>query len=78
MLSDSFPNEHDDLLPKRYEFPSEKLKLGKLLGEGAFGIVVKGTAQNILRYEGETMVAVKMLKERADKDVSNKTKFSFN
>lgn len=64
-------DEQADLLPydKKYEFPREKLKLGKQLGAGAFGIVIKGIAQGILPYEDETIVAVKMVKQMADNEV---------
>lgn len=64
-------DEQADLLPydKKYEFPREKIKLGKQLGAGAFGIVIKGIAQGILPYEEETTVAVKMVKQMADNEV---------
>lgn len=64
-------DEQAELLPydKKYEFPREKLKLGKQLGAGAFGVVVKGLAQGILPYEDETTVAVKMVKQTADNEV---------
>lgn len=64
-------DEQADLLPynKKYEFPREKLKLGKQLGAGAFGIVIKGTAQGIVPFEDETTVAVKMVKQMADIEV---------
>lgn len=64
-------DEQADLLPydRKYEFPREKLKLGKKLGAGAFGVVVKGIAQGILPYEEETTVAVKMVKQMADNEV---------
>lgn len=66
-------DEQADLLPydKKYEFPREKLKLGKQLGAGAFGIVIKGIAQGILPYEDETIVAVKMVKQMADNEVGS-------
>lgn len=64
-------DEQADLLPydKKYEFPREKLKLGKQLGAGAFGVVVKATAEKILHYEDESTVAVKMVKKQADNEV---------
>lgn len=64
-------DEQADLLPydKKYEFSRERLKLGKQLGAGAFGVVVKGTAHGILPYEDETTVAVKMVKQTADNEV---------
>ncbi|XP_055298875.1 vascular endothelial growth factor receptor 1-like isoform X17 [Sitodiplosis mosellana] len=64
-------DEQADLLPydKKYEFPREKIKLGKQLGAGAFGVVIKGIAQGIVPYEEETTVAVKMVKKMADNEV---------
>ncbi|XP_054721294.1 vascular endothelial growth factor receptor 1-like [Uloborus diversus] len=57
-----------DLLPydESWEFPKEKLKLGRTVGQGAFGRVVKALAFGLNDYETSTVVAVKMLKERAD------------
>lgn len=65
-------DEQADLLPydKKYEFPRDRLKLGKQLGAGAFGVVIKGVAQGIVPYENETTVAVKMVKQMADNEVS--------
>lgn len=36
-----------DLLPYNaiYEFPKEQLKLGKVIGDGAFGVVMDGIAK---------------------------------
>lgn len=60
-----------ELLPynRKYEFPRNKLKLGKQLGSGAFGVVVKAYAEGILPGEEETAVAVKMVKKMAGNDV---------
>lgn len=64
-------DEQAELLPynREYEFPREKLKLGKQLGAGAFGVVLKATAQGILPYEEESTVAVKMVKKQTDNEV---------
>lgn len=64
-------DEQADLLPynKDFEFPREDLKLGKQLGAGAFGIVVKAVAKGIVHYEEETTVAVKMVKPNTDNEV---------
>lgn len=64
-------DEQADLLPynKEFEFPRESLKLGKQLGAGAFGIVVKAVAKGIVHYEEESTVAVKMVKPNADNEV---------
>ena len=51
---------------REYEFPREKLKLGKLLGSGAFGRVLKGEASGIVSWEPVSTVAVKMVKPQAD------------
>ena len=51
---------------REYEFPREKLKLGKLLGSGAFGRVLKGEASGIVSWEPFSTVAVKMVKPQAD------------
>ena len=51
---------------REFEFPIDRLKLGKLLGSGAFGRVLKGEASGILSCEPVTTVAVKMVKPQAD------------
>ncbi|XP_021702029.1 vascular endothelial growth factor receptor 1 isoform X3 [Aedes aegypti] len=64
-------DEQADLLPYKseYEFPKEKLKLGKQLGAGAFGVVMKAIASGIMVNEDETVVAVKMVKKQTDNEV---------
>ncbi|KAM7171244.1 proto-oncogene tyrosine-protein kinase receptor Ret isoform 1-T1 [Macrochelys suwanniensis] len=49
----------------KWEFPRKNLVLGKTLGEGEFGKVVKATAFRLKGIAGYTTVAVKMLKENA-------------
>ncbi|XP_032884792.1 vascular endothelial growth factor receptor 2 isoform X3 [Amblyraja radiata] len=49
----------------KWEFPSDRLKLGKPLGRGAFGKVVEAAAFNIEKSSTCKTVAVKMLKEGA-------------
>ncbi|XP_061427258.1 proto-oncogene tyrosine-protein kinase receptor Ret isoform X1 [Lethenteron reissneri] len=49
----------------KWEFPRKNLALGKTLGEGEFGKVVKATAFRLKGKAGYTTVAVKMLKECA-------------
>lgn len=51
---------------KKWEFPREKLKLGKQLGSGAFGVVIKAKAYGICKGESVTTVAVKMVKTNGD------------
>lgn len=46
----------------KWEFPRKNLVLGKTLGEGEFGKVVKATAFRLKGKAGYTTVAVKMLK----------------
>nr|XP_024218987.1 vascular endothelial growth factor receptor 1 isoform X2 [Halyomorpha halys] len=60
--------EQADLLPydKKWEFPRDKLKLGKQLGSGAFGIVVKGQAYGLHEDNELVTVAVKMVKKTSD------------
>ncbi|KPJ01940.1 Vascular endothelial growth factor receptor 1 [Papilio xuthus] len=61
-------DEQAELLPydNRFEFPAEKLLLGKQLGAGAFGVVYKAEARGIINAEETTEVAVKMVKKTAD------------
>ncbi|KAH7978742.1 hypothetical protein HPB49_006574 [Dermacentor silvarum] len=54
--------EYELPLDPEWEFPRERLVLGKPLGEGAFGQVVKAEAYGLGDKEGPTIVAVKMLK----------------
>lgn len=64
-------NGQGDLLPydQKYEFPRENLVLGRQLGAGAFGVVVKAVAIGIDLTEAQTTVAVKMIKNNADYEV---------
>uniref|UniRef100_A0A8C4XAJ0 Platelet-derived growth factor receptor alpha n=1 Tax=Erpetoichthys calabaricus TaxID=27687 RepID=A0A8C4XAJ0_ERPCA len=49
----------------RWEFPRDGLVLGRVLGSGAFGKVVEGTAYGLSRSQPVMKVAVKMLKPTA-------------
>ncbi|XP_041807711.1 macrophage colony-stimulating factor 1 receptor 2 [Chelmon rostratus] len=49
----------------RWEFPRDKLRLGAVLGSGAFGKVVEATAYGLGTNNDVTRVAVKMLKPSA-------------
>uniref|UniRef100_A0A3Q1GY33 receptor protein-tyrosine kinase n=1 Tax=Acanthochromis polyacanthus TaxID=80966 RepID=A0A3Q1GY33_9TELE len=51
--------------PNQWEFPRERLKIGKPLGRGAFGKVMQASAFGIDNAAGCKTVAVKMLKEGA-------------
>ncbi|XP_043112984.1 macrophage colony-stimulating factor 1 receptor [Puntigrus tetrazona] len=53
---------------EKWEFPRDKLKLGKTLGAGAFGKVVEATAYGLGTEDNVTRVAVKMLKASAHPD----------
>lgn len=50
-----------------WEFQRDKLKLGRLIDEGAFGRVYMADAYGIIPGRYKTMVAVKMLKDNASK-----------
>ncbi|XP_048347051.1 vascular endothelial growth factor receptor 3 isoform X4 [Sphaerodactylus townsendi] len=49
----------------KWEFPRERLRLGKVLGHGAFGKVMEASAFGINKSNSCETVAVKMLKEGA-------------
>uniref|UniRef100_A0A8C5DMS9 receptor protein-tyrosine kinase n=1 Tax=Gouania willdenowi TaxID=441366 RepID=A0A8C5DMS9_GOUWI len=53
---------------EKWEFPRDKLKLGKILGAGAFGKVVEATAYGLDKEDNALRVAVKMLKASAHSD----------
>lgn len=63
-------NNAEDGMVSEYELPMDSdweinrncLILGKNLGEGAFGRVVKAEATNIIKPGNRSVVAVKMLK----------------
>ncbi|CAH1128807.1 unnamed protein product [Ceutorhynchus assimilis] len=61
-------DDQAELLPynQKFEFPIENLKLGKQLGSGAFGVVLKAEAKGIIQGEQKSTVAVKMVKKNAD------------
>jgi len=61
-------DEQADLLPydRKWEIPRERLHLGRQLGAGAFGRVVKGRAFGIRDGEPFTTVAVKMVRADAN------------
>ncbi|KAJ8281598.1 hypothetical protein COCON_G00041170 [Conger conger] len=50
---------------EKWEFPRDKLKLGKILGAGAFGKVVEAMAYGLGKEDNVMQVAVKMLKPSA-------------
>ncbi|KAK6976751.1 vascular endothelial growth factor receptor 1 [Biomphalaria glabrata] len=52
----------------KWEFPKDRLRLGMILGQGAFGRVVKAEAIGISNSQDVTVVAVKMVKDCTDKD----------
>ena len=56
--------------PHEKEFPSEKIKFVRELGEGAFGRVYQGMATNIIKEEDSTIVAVKQLKTDNTDDIN--------
>lgn len=60
--SDSLVSEYELPLDTDWEFPRSELELSEVLGEGAFGKVVKADARNIIQQDVTSVVAVKMLK----------------
>nr|ABG00201.1 FGFR1 [Paracentrotus lividus] len=65
-------SEYDIPLDPEWEFPRDRLTLGKTIGEGAFGKVVIGEAVGIVCQEKTSTVAVKMLKANAmDREFSD-------
>lgn len=55
-------SEYELPMDSDYEIPRENLVLGKNLGEGAFGKVIKAEAMNLIKPDSRCTVAVKMLK----------------
>lgn len=55
-------SEYELPMDSDWEIPRDMLCLGKNLGEGAFGKVVKAEAVNLLKPGNTSVVAVKMLK----------------
>eukprot|EP00914_Ancora_sagittata_P013128 GHVO01025579.1.p1 GENE.GHVO01025579.1~~GHVO01025579.1.p1 ORF type:complete len:699 (+),score=42.80 GHVO01025579.1:45-2141(+) len=59
-------SEYEIPLDPNWEFSREKLTLGKVLGEGAFGVVLAADASGIMgKRTGVTKVAVKRVKDGA-------------
>ncbi|XP_031632064.1 vascular endothelial growth factor receptor 3-like [Contarinia nasturtii] len=60
-----------DLLPydKTYEFPRDKIELGRVIGSGAFGKVYLSSAEGILSQGEKTDVAIKMAENIADNEM---------
>lgn len=56
-------SEYEIPLDREWEFPRDRLTVGKTLGEGAFGVVMEAEAVGIMgKKSGHTTVAVKHLK----------------
>lgn len=49
-------------IDRDFEFPRHKLYLGRTIGEGEYGKVVRGKIDGIIRETGLCKLAVKMLK----------------
>ena len=49
----------------KWEFPRDRLRVGKIIGRGAFGRVLQATAFDINKKNSCQTVAVKMLKGEA-------------
>ncbi|KAK7496610.1 hypothetical protein BaRGS_00012262 [Batillaria attramentaria] len=52
----------------KWEFPKDRLRMGMILGQGAFGRVMKAEAIGIGDSQDVTIVAVKMVKDCTDKE----------
>ncbi|XP_033113435.1 fibroblast growth factor receptor-like [Anneissia japonica] len=61
-LSSYASSSTDVELPDQWEFPFNRLKIGRVIGEGAFGIVHLAEAIGIKSKAEVSLVAVKMLK----------------
>jgi len=62
--SNNSGQEYDFPIDWSWEFPRSQLTLGDKLGEGAFGEVLLGKAQEIIPGQGTLTVAVKSLKSK--------------
>lgn len=60
--ADAMISEYELPMDSDWEIPRELLCLGKSLGEGAFGKVVKAEGIGLIKPGINTVVAVKMLK----------------
>ncbi|KAF6016737.1 Pvr [Bugula neritina] len=68
-INPSMPlDEQTDALPydRKWEFPVQDLTLGMLIGQGAFGKVLKAEARNIEQEKPVSTVAVKTVRDRYD------------
>jgi hypothetical protein len=63
--ADGMISEYELPMDSDWEIPRAMLCLGKSLGEGAFGKVVKAEAVGLLKPGMSSIVAVKMLKGNA-------------
>ncbi|XP_071124619.1 vascular endothelial growth factor receptor 1-like isoform X2 [Mytilus edulis] len=63
-------DEQTSCLPydPKWEFPKKRLRQGMILGQGAFGRVIKAEAIGIQDSEDVSTVAVKMVKDCTDKE----------
>ncbi|XP_017262483.1 insulin receptor b [Kryptolebias marmoratus] len=55
----------DMYVPDEWEVPRDKITLLRELGQGSFGMVYEGIAQDIVKGEPETRVAIKTVNESA-------------
>ncbi|XP_064608636.1 vascular endothelial growth factor receptor kdr-like [Liolophura sinensis] len=63
-------SEQAESLPydAKWEFPKERLRLGTVIGQGAFGRVLKAEAIGIVEHIDVTPVAVKMVRDCTDRE----------
>lgn len=62
VVSNQIGQEYELPIDWSWEFPREQLILGDKVGEGAFGEVLRGEAEEIVPGQGTLTVAVKSLK----------------
>lgn len=74
--TDGVMSEYELPVDSDWEIPRDMLCLGKDLGEGAFGKVVKAEAMNLLKHGSINIVAVKMLKGKSNSVISHITPLS--
>lgn len=68
--ADGIMSEYELPVDSDWEIPRDMLCLGRDLGEGAFGKVVKADGMNLVKPGSVNIVAVKMLKGKLPKQTN--------